>query len=227
LKAIFVAALVIPAIIAGAVADPLRPEADRARDTKRKPAETLAFAGVAPGQTVVELFPGGGYYTRILSRAVGPTGQVIAIPWGEPNSGGSAQLAHSAAYRNIVLFADSLIGFRPAKPVDMVFTAQNYHDIASPQRMQVNQVLFKALKPGGTYFILDHAAVDGSGYATLPLHRIDERLVKKEVTAAGFVFVGESEILRNPADDRKTNVFAPAIRGDTDQFLLKFIKPEK
>ena len=214
-----------PSHIAAAVGDPARPAAQRASDAARKPAETMAFAGVAPGMRVAEIFPGEGYYTRLLARAVGPTGRVYVIPWSEPNTGGSRQLAQSPVYGNITGFFENLLAFRPSPPVDMVWTTQNYHDIATPQRAQVNQVLFRALKPGGTYFILDHAAVDGSGYASLPLHRIDVALLKKEVTAAGFVLVAESNLLRNPADSRLTSAFAPSIRGRTDQFLLKFVKP--
>lgn len=215
----------IPASIAAALADPLRPQADHARDASRKTAETLAFAGVAPGQTIAELFPGGGYFTRLLSRTVGPTGRIYVMPWGEPNTGGSRRMAADPAYGNITAFLESPLGFRPAAPLDMVFTAQNYHDIQSPQRPQVNQAVFRALKPGGVYLILDHAAVEGSGYASLPLHRIDEALVKKELAQAGFVLAAESDILRNSADDRRLNVFDPAIRGKTDQFILKFVKP--
>lgn len=211
--------------LAAAVADPARPQAHRANDAKRKPAETLAFAGVAPGMRIAEIFPGEGYYTRMLSRAVGPTGRIYVIPWSEPNTGGSRQLALSPVYGNITGFFENLLAFRPVPPVDMIWTTQNYHDIASPQRAQVNQVLFRALKPGGTYFILDHAAVDGSGYASLPLHRIDVALVKKEVAQAGFVFVAESDLLRNPADDRRRSAFDASVRGQTDQFLLKFLKP--
>ena len=214
-----------PAPIASAVADPGRPAEDRAKDAARKPAETLGFAGIAPGQSVVELFPGKGYFTRILSKTVGPQGRIYTIPWEEPDTGLSRRLAHDPAYGNITLFEENLLAFRPAAPVDVVFTVQNYHDIASPQRPQVNQVLFKALKPGGVYFIVDHAARNGSGYTDLPLHRIDEAMVKAEVARAGCVFVGESEILRAPADDRTLNVFDPRIRGKTDQFLLKFMKP--
>jgi predicted methyltransferase len=213
--------------VAAAVADPLRTDADRAADALRKPAETLSFVGVAEGWTVAELFPGGGYYSRLLSRAVGPKGTVYLIPWGEPQTGRSRTLAADRRFGNLVLFEENLLAFRPKAPLDLVFTSQNYHDIGSPQRAQANQVVFRALKPGGVYFIVDHAAKAGSGYAGLPLHRIDEALVKKEVLAAGFVLAGESQALRNPADDRTRNVFDPAIRGRTDQFMLKFVKPSR
>ena len=213
--------------LAALLADPARTDADRAADAARKPAETLAFVGVQEGWKVAELFPGGGYYSRLLSRAVGPAGKVYLIPWGEPQTGRSLALTRDARFSNLVFFEQSFLAFRPEQPLDLVFTMQNYHDIASPQRAQVNQVVFRALKPGGVYFIGDHAARAGSGYRDLPLHRIDEALVVKEVTAAGFVLAGESQALRNPADDRSRNVFDPAIRGHTDQFLLKFVKPAK
>jgi predicted methyltransferase len=211
--------------LAALLADPARTEADRAADGARKPAETLALAGVAEGWKVAELFPGGGYYSRLLSRAVGPAGRVTLIPWGEPQTGRSRTLAADPRFANVTVFEESLLAFRPAEPLDLVFTIQNYHDIASPQRAQANQVVFRALKPGGVYLVGDHAARAGSGYRDLPLHRIDEAVVVREVTAAGFVLAGESQALRNGADDRTKNVFDPAIRGRTDQFLLRFVKP--
>ena len=211
--------------IASAIADPLRPDADRAADARRKPAETLAFAQVRPGMKVAELFPGGGYFSRMLSRVVGKEGHVWLVPWQEPQSGRSRNLAADPAYGNFTYVDGNLFGFRPGEPLDLVFTVQNYHDIASPQRAQVNQLIFRWLRAGGAFVVIDHAAIDGSGYATLPLHRIDEALVKKELTAAGFVLAGESQALRNAADDRERNVFDPAIRGRTDQFMLRFVKP--
>ena len=218
-------ALAQPDPIAAALADPLRPQDEVAADARRKPADTLRLAGAAPGLQVAELFPGGGYFSRLLARVVGPNGHLWLIPWGEPQSGRSRALAADPRYGNVTDFEQNLIAFRPPRPLDLVFTVQNYHDVLSPQRPQMNQVLFKALRTGGAYLIVDHAAVPGSGYASLPLHRIDEALVRKEVEAAGFRFAADSQALRNPSDDRKTNVFSPEIRGRTDQFMLKFVKP--
>jgi predicted methyltransferase len=214
----------VPDFIAAAVSDAGRPDKDKARDAKRKPAETLAFAGIMPGQTVAELLPGDGYFTRILSKAVGPKGHIITIPWNEFQTGMTENLALNG-YSNITVFRENMLGFRPSPPIDVYFTTQNYHDVTPVQRGQVNQVIFKALKPGGVYFILDHAAKAHAGYSAERLHRIDEDIVKQEVQRAGFVLASESDILRNPADDRSLLVFNPAIRGNTDQFLLKFIKP--
>ncbi|CAN5327748.1 class I SAM-dependent methyltransferase [soil metagenome] len=217
----------VTAAITAAVDDAHRPSADRAVDIHRKPAQTLAFAGVAPGQTVAEIFPGTGYYSRLIARVIGPQGRLYTLPWGEPNTGASQRLAHDPAYGNITAVLDNPITFKPDRPLDLFFTTQNYHDIASPQRDQINRLVFRWLKPGGAYFILDHSAKAGSGYSALPLHRIDVALVEKEVERAGFVLEAASDILANPDDDRTRNVFDPAIRGRTDQFLLKFVKPLK
>jgi predicted methyltransferase len=211
--------------IKAAIDDANRPLADKAADAARKPAETLGLAGAARGMKAAELFPGGNYYSRLLSKVAGPTGKVWLIPWQEPQTGRSRNLAADPAYRNLIFVDGSLIGFRAGEPLDLVFTVQNYHDIGTPQRGQANQVVFKALKPGGVYLIVDHSAVDGSGYDGLLMHRIDEALVIKEVTEAGFVLAGSSQALRNPNDDRHSNVFAPSIRGRTDQFMLRFVKP--
>ena len=116
-------------------------------------------------------------------------------------------------------------------PVDLVWTAQNYHDLHDPflgpaDLSKVNAAVRAALKPGGIYLIVDHADAAGTGLRdTNTLHRIDEASVKSEVTAAGFVLVGASDLLRNPADNHTLKVFDPAIRGHTDQFVLKFRKP--
>ncbi|MEJ0041940.1 MAG: hypothetical protein WDM81_06880 [Rhizomicrobium sp.] len=109
--------------------------------------------------------------------------------------------------------------------------AQNYHDFHDPfyapaDLSLVNKAVFAALKQGGVFIVLDHAAANGSGLRdTNTLHRIDEATVKQEIEAAGFKFVGESKVLRNPKDPRDKFVFDPAIRHHTDQFILKFIKP--
>lgn len=117
-----------------------------------------------------------------------------------------------------------------AKPVDLFWTVQNYHDVANLDGetglRAFNKAVFAALKPGGTYVVIDHAARAGSRLRdTKTLHRIEPAAVKAEVTAAGFTFVGASTVLANPADDHSRRVFDPAIRGHTDQFVFKFRKP--
>ncbi len=230
------AAQAIPGYIAAAVADPSRPAADLAADEARKPAETLAFVGVRPGQVIVDFFPGGGYFSRLFADAVGAKGKIYAFTPSElgaimkkplPANGSMPDPARP----NIVALVAPVDQFAAPEPVDVVFTAQNYHDLHDPfmgpaDLSKFNAAVFKALKRGGVYAILDHSAPDGSGLAaTNSTHRIDAAVVRGEVTAAGFVFVGESGILRNPADDRSKLVFDPSIRHHTDQFFYVFRKP--
>jgi predicted methyltransferase len=229
-----------PDVIAAAVADTTRPDSDRQRDANRKPAETAAFAGVKPGDQVAELLPGGGYFTRIFSKIVGPSGHVYAlVPAPAPNAPPDAldvaarvkAIAADPNYSNVSVVVEPFSELKTPAPVDLVWTSQNYHDLHNYPGIDIavfNQLVFEALKPGGTYLILDHAAEPGSGVRdTATLHRIDAETVKKEVLAAGFVFVASSELLRDPGDGHAVKVFDPSIRGKTDQFILKFHKPKK
>ena len=226
--------------IAEAIADTNRPDTDKQRDANRKPAETLAFAGVKPGDQVAELLPGAGYFTRLFSKVVGSTGHVYAlVPAPSPNAPAdmpdfAARVKAIAAdpnYSNISVVVEPFAQLKAPAPVDLVWTSQNYHDLHNFPGVDVavfNQLVFDALKPGGVYLVLDHAAEPGSGARdTSTLHRIDADMVKQEVMAAGFVFVGGSDLLRHAADAHAVKVFDPSVRGKTDQFILKFRKPKK
>lgn len=226
----------IPANIAAAVADPARPEADRTRDANRKPAECLAFAGVKPGYRVADLIPGGGYFTRIFSVAVGPKGYVYAYLPSDLDAHLKKRspvyaIAADPHYSNVSVIHAPVAKFVTPEKLDLVWTSQNYHDLHDPffgpaDIPAVNKAIYDSLKPGGIFIVLDHAAQPGSGLRdTNTLHRIDEASVKKEVEAAGFKLVAESNMLRNPADNHTLKVFDPSIRGKTDQFILKFRKP--
>lgn len=224
------------AAIAMAVADAGRPGEDTAKDAVRKPAETLAFAGVTPGQTVAEMLPGGGYFTRLLSKTVGPNGRVIALVSAQTAATSPTQIdpvraiVANPAYANVTVETPAS-GLAPSLPVDVVFTAQNYHDIhayfGAEAAAQFNRSVFASLKPGGTYLVIDHSSLAGAGVSvSKTLHRIEASTVKAEILAAGFVFEGESPILANSADPRTGVVFDPAIRGHTDQFMMRFKKPD-
>lgn len=217
-----------PAHVAAALADAGRPAADKERDVARKPGEMLAFAEVKPGQAVMDLIPGGGYFTRILSKAVGPNGKVYAA-----TSGAYAKqiepVAKDPAYANVQVVEPPVVA-KPPEPVDLIFTAQNYHDLHLAQmKLDVaafNKGLFDALKPGGLLVVVDHAAVAGAPLTVADtLHRIDPAIARKEIEAAGFEFVAENNALRNPADPKTVGVFDPSVRGKTDQFVYKFRKP--
>jgi len=221
-----------------AVADKARPEADSKRDADRKPAEMLEFAGVKQGQTVVDLIPGGGYFTRLFSKAVGPKGTVYAVggpprpvtdPAKPPPTPAQDTIAADPNYSNVksvhVPFAGGVVV--PTK-ADVVWTSQNYHDVKNIKEVDIavfDKSIYDALKPGGVFIVLDHAAAPGA-MVTNTLHRIDPAVVKKEVEAAGFKFEGESKLLASAADDHSKAVFDPSLRGHTDQFIYKFRKPK-
>ena len=222
----------ISAGISAAVADAGRPAEDKERDANRKPAESIAFAGIKKGDHVAELLPGGGYFTRIFSKVVGDKGVVYAlVPPPRPNGPDPAAAANAiaAADKNVKVATLGQDKLAP-EPVDVVWTSQNYHDLHNRPNADLaafNKNVFDALKPGGTYLVLDHAAEAGSGTRdTSTLHRIDPEVVKTEVTAAGFKLEGSSDVLKNPQDPHTANVRDPSIRGKTDQFILKFRKPK-
>ncbi len=226
-----------PAFLTAALGDKARPPADSSRDMARKPAEVLALGDVKPGQKVADFMMGSGYFTRILSPAVGPKGTVYAYQSAEfikfRAAYGTEQSSVVADYKNVTPLTAPLSAVGLPDGLDLVLTVQNYHDLHLPPfpadtAAGVNKQVFKALKPGGIYLVVDHAAAAGAPVTETAnkLHRIDEAVVKKEVEAAGFQLVTEDDkLLANPADDHSVNVFQPAIRGKTDQFILKFRKP--
>ncbi len=220
--------------LVAAVADANRPEADIARDALRHPAEVMAFAGVQPGQVIADVGPGGGYYTRLFAVALGGEGRVYGII--RPPAPNATQrsaiyaVAESGAYANMRVTEQDWQNWAMPEPLDAIFISQIYHDFHLPRFnfdvAAINRTMFAALKPGGTLVIIDHAAVSGSDLSvTDSLHRIDQATLRREVEAAGFVFEDESQMLRNPEDNRTLRVFEGDIRGRTDQFVLRFRKP--
>ena len=230
---------VIPKVIAAAVADPARPQADRDRDADRKPAECIAFSGLKPGDRVADLLPGGGYFTRLFSAVVGPKGQVYAVatprrpdaPPDRPEPSAAVKaIAADEHYRNVSVIVQKVVEFKLPENLDVVWTSQNYHDVHNVKDIDVavfNKAILASLKPGGTYIVIDHAAEKGSGFtATSTLHRSDPEAVKAEVIAAGFEFVGSSDVIANPADDHKAAVFEQGQHDKTDRYVLAFRKPK-
>lgn len=226
----------VPANIAKALADPSRPAAEIARDAARHPGEILAMAEVKPGNTVVDYIMGGGYFTRLLSGAVGPKGAVYAFQPTEfirfKAQYGEDQKTVAAALPNVKPLTGPMVGLDLPDNVDLVITVQNYHDqhlkpFPADTAAKANAEIFKSLKPGGVFLVVDHAATAGSGIADADrLHRIDVAAVKSEIEAAGFKLEAESPLLASSADPHTASVFDPSIRGRTDQFILKFRKPK-
>lgn len=226
------------AIAAAAVADPARLEADRANDERRKPAVALAFMQVEPGDAVFEMEAGGGWYTELLSHAVGADGSVVmqnpegflAFVGDEIN----ARLADGrlANVRQSLSIFDALDA--PDGSIDVVTWVQGPHELyytpedgtflGDPFKSYAE--IFRILKPGGAFVVIDHSAVAGSPETTGDeLHRIDRSIVIDMAEGAGFMLDADSGFLANPDDSRTTNVFDPTIRGHTDQFALRFKKP--
>ncbi len=231
----FAASEKVPAFVAAAVADPNRPKADTNRDADRLPAIMLAFSGVKPGDRVAELIPGQGYSTRLLSAVVGPKGHVYSLNLATLIQRIRDQIkpvTDNPAYANVTVSDQDFSDLKLPEPVDLVWTAQNYHDFKVPGMFFVDteamdRAIFAALKPGGLYVIIDHAAAPGSGTRdTTALHRIDPAVVKTEVTAAGFRLLRESHALANPNDPHTARVPGQGGIGDkSDKFFLVFQKP--
>ena len=223
-----------PVDYAAALADDQRPAAERERDAARKPAELLAFAQIQPGEKVGDYIMGGGYWTRILSNVVGTQGKVYAFQPDEfiafRAAYGEEQEAAVAGRATVTPLRGPVAAPPFPEPLDALITVQNLHDLylgAMPEGTAATAIaaLHAALKPGGTLLVVDHSAAASSGTtAANTLHRIDRQAAIDALTAAGFVLEAESDLYSRPDDPRTANVFAPEIRGKTDQFVLRFRK---
>ena len=220
------------------VSSPERSAEAVARDVYRKPAEVLAFSGVKPGDTVIEVAPGAGYYTALLSRVVGPDGLIIAVDPErlfevfERGRLGFPAYIESDPRQNVRYSTQYLdrIEIPPEQQgrVDQVWMVLYYHDTlwTGEDRQKMNQDFFNALKSGGRYLVIDHHAVAGAGPGVgQELHRMERTVALEEITAAGFRLVTESDLLQDAEDPRDDSVFAEHRRGRTDRFMLLFEKP--
>jgi predicted methyltransferase len=220
-----------PDYIVKAVKSPDRPEADTRRDADRKPAELLTIAGIKPGDHVVEYGSFGQYFTRLLSSVVGDKGSVymLDLPYLKERTGPASE-AFAASHPNSTYHNEDYNTAEIPPNQDAVVIVLYYHDLSinNIDIARFNARVFKALKPGGTYFIVDHNARPGSGREdTNKIHRIDPATIKQEIEAAGFELATESKLLANPTDDHTAMVFSGGIRGETDQSVLVFRKPAK
>jgi predicted methyltransferase len=218
---------------AAIVAEPDRAEADRAADARRKPAQLLAFIGVRPGMKVLDMETSAGYSAELLARVVGPSGKVFA-----QDSAAVIERfvkdkfdirAKKAVMQNVVhVIRDFDDPIPPeASNLDLITFFFSYHDITymPVDRAVMNRKMFAALKPGGFLVITDHSAKPGEGISVArTLHRIEEKVLREEIEAAGFKLVAEADFLRNPEDPREDKVFQPKI--PVDEFVLKYQKPE-
>ena len=224
-------AAAVPDYVTKAVADPTRPEGDRKADALRDPADTIAFAGVKPGMVVGELYPCGGYFSRMLSDVVGPTGKVHGLETDRWKDCAPADAKVAAVDKNFTVDVEPFGLFKAPETFDLFWITQNYHDLHILEYGKVdmaafNKAVFDALKPGGTYFVLDHQANPGTTEDQIAvLHRIEKAQLIREVEAAGFKLAAEGTFLHRAGDDHTKPIFDPSIRGKTDQYALKFVKP--
>jgi predicted methyltransferase len=226
--------------VAAAVADPRRPIEDLQEDAFRHPAELVAFSRIKPGDTVVDVWPGKGYWTRIFSTLVGPKGKVYAYVPAEiaglkANPLEIARAIAGEPGRGNVEASSRPLSEQPPEAAyntfDLFWTFENYHDLHDSFMKGAdvgafNAAIFKLLKPGGYYVVADHAATPGSGLQnTEDLHRIDPAAVKAEVENAGFVLDGETKVIADADDDHTSRSIDPAMHGKTDRFVFRFRKP--
>ncbi|MEE8175746.1 MAG: methyltransferase, partial [Gemmatimonadota bacterium] len=225
-----------PASLAEALAGAGRAAEDQARDAGRKPTEVIAFLGIEPGITVMDVIAAGGYYTEVLSLAVGPEGKVYAQnpEWLLKFREGAADKAMTARLEggrlaNVERVDRSLteVDLEPGS-LDAAITALNFHDVYNGRGVEAAAEFLggvhRLLKPGGVLGLIDHAG--NAEENNEQLHRIEESRVDVAVKAAGFEIEAKSDLLRNADDDRKKTVFDPEIRGKTDRFVMRLRKPE-
>jgi predicted methyltransferase len=225
--------------VAAAIGSSERPAEDRNQDAWRQPAAVLAFFGVKPGWHVIDIFSAGGYNTELLSRIVGPTGEVIA--YNNPAYAGFSAKEITARYagnrlsnvRQLTAEVDALT-LEPGS-LDGAIFVMCYHDLywrpedgswPKTDPMLMLSKLHAALKDDGVVVVQDHVANPGGDTSALvtKLHRIDPAVVRRDFEAAGFKLDGESAALKHQADDHSKLVFDPAIKGKTDQFIYRFRK---
>jgi predicted methyltransferase len=223
---------------AAILADPSRPADDLKDDAARKPAEVLAFAGLRPGDTVVEMEGGRGWFSFLISKAIGPEGKLIVqyppeFAYGDPaykarvDGGQLPNATITKTHFDKLEAADGSVDkvLWILGPHEVWFTPKDTQGLGDPAKSFAE--IARVLKSGGEFIAMDHAAVAGTPALTSAqsLHRIDPAHVLAAAKTAGLVYVDSSDILANPEDDRTKSPFAPDLRRHTDQFLFRFRKP--
>jgi len=224
-------------MLAGELANaPGRSDEDKARDIQRRPGQVLTFLGLRSGDTVLDIWASGGWYTEVLSIAVGPEGrvysqnapQVLLFSDGFYDKALTVRLANSRL-ANVVRLDEEVVNTSLfPQSVDFVMTALNFHDVYNHQGAEAAGALLEAilnvLTPGGTLGLIDH--VGNADADNTALHRIEPSLVRTAAMNAGFIIEAESDLLAHPEDDHSKGVFDPVVRGNTDRFVLRLRKPE-
>jgi predicted methyltransferase len=202
--------------------------------------ELVQFARVGAGANVLDVWPGNGDWTRGFSDIVGAKGRVYSFVPAELAQfksdpvGQMKALAQETGRENVEVVSTNLVTLSEiSRPLDVVWLSQFYHDLHTPllqtrggSSAAFNRAVFERLKPGGVYVVVDHAAAAGAGTSQVEsLHRIDPAVVRKEVEEAGFVLEAESAVLANKDDPHSAKIFDPSIKGRTDRFAFRFVRP--
>jgi predicted methyltransferase len=205
-----------------------------------KLAELIRFSRVEAGATVIDVYPGEGDWTRLFSDVVGPEGRVYSFVPAEVAHfkndpvGLMRTLAKEPGRENVEVISADLVAMpQAARPADVLWMHLFYHDLHTALMQakgataaEFNRTVYERLKSGGYYVIVDHATAVGVGMSNAQsLHRIDPATVREEVEAAGFVLDAESTVLANKHDPHSSKVFDPSIKGETDRFAYRFVKP--
>lgn len=206
-----------------------------------KLAELIRFSRVDAGTTVIDVYPGDGDWTRVFSDVVGPEGRVYSFVPAEVAHfkndpvGLMRTLAKEPGRENVEVISADLVAMPlDTRPADVLWLHLFYHDLHTvlmhakgATAVEFNRTVYERLKSGGYYVIVDHATAAGVGMSNAQsLHRIDPATVREEVEAAGFVLDAESTVLANKDDPHSSKVFDPSIKGETDRFAYRFVKPD-
>lgn len=213
----------------------IRTEAETDRDRNRKPLQTLEFFGLRDDMKIIELIPGGGWYTKILAPVVSDKGEYYAAI----GTGRIKDLTKESGFEKIKIVAEDAKLYRKdgerfysleadslgVKDLDMVLTFRNYHNFSEEGRRNMNKLAFEALKPGGVYAVVDHTARHMEQETPANRRRIDPVLAIKEIQQAGFEFVDYSDLHYRADDELRYEVGVKSVSGNTDRWTIKFRKP--
>ena len=219
-----------------ALAADIRTEAEMVRDKNRRPMETLMFFGLRDDMKIVELLPGGGWYTKLLAPIMRENGEFYAALRTDT---AKERLAGQPGFDHVQFIAEDANIYRPegarfyelemnelgVTNVDIIFTFRNYHNFAPAGRAAMNEAVFNALKPGGIYAVVDHNRRHMQANDNENRRRADPVLAIKEIQAAGFVLVDYSDLHHRPDDELRYEVGRKTVTGNTDRWTLKFVKP--
>ena len=226
----------VEAKLKAAIASDIRTDKEKDRDRNRRPIATLKFFGLRDDMKIVELVPGGGWYTKLLAPAVKENGEYYAalgtgrIAKSLANEAGFEDIqivsAESKLYRkegdNFYTLETEGLGVTDA---DMVLTFRNYHNFGAEGRAAMNKASFDALKSGGIYAVVDHTRRHMEADNPENRRRVDPVLAIHEIEAAGFEFVDYSDLHLRLDDELRYEVGRKSVTGNTDRWTLKFVKP--